>query len=298
VDFATQGYVALVGLLILLFHNATVPAWPGLLLVHALMLGFVHFMIQRRAAHRGGAVLDFFRYFYPVPLFIFFYAEAGWLNRIFVSHYQDHVVIGWEQAVFGCQPGILLMSKFPYLWVSELLYAAYFSYYAMILGIGLALFRAREQFLHYLSVMCFVFYLCYLIFIAFPVVGPPGLYHHVAGMNVSETFTQVAAAHPYPEAIQRGPFYQLVTLIYRVFEMPGAAFPSSHVAVAVCAVYFSFLYLRRVWLLLLVVAILLCIATVYCRFHYGVDVLAGWATAAILIPLGNRLYFKSAVYRR
>jgi len=37
---------------------------------------------------------------------------------------------------------------------------------------------------------------------------------------------------------------------------------------------------------------LLCLGTIYCRYHYVVDVLAGGATAAVLIPIGNRLYFK------
>jgi membrane-associated phospholipid phosphatase len=31
---------------------------------------------------------------------------------------------------------------------------------------------------------------------------------------------------------------------------------------------------------------------VYCRYHYGVDVLAGLVAAALLIPLGNWLYWK------
>jgi membrane-associated phospholipid phosphatase len=33
-------------------------------------------------------------------------------------------------------------------------------------------------------------------------------------------------------------------------------------------------------------------ATIYCRYHYAVDVIAGGLTAAVLIPIGNRLYFK------
>jgi membrane-associated phospholipid phosphatase len=59
-----------------------------------------------------------------------------------------------------------------------------------------------------------------------------------------------------------------------------------------CIVYFSFLYLRPIRWALLVTATLLCIATVYGRYHYVVDVVAGVLTAAMLIPLGNRLYFK------
>ena len=77
-----------------------------------------------------------------------------------------------------------------------------------------------------------------------------------------------------------------------MFEPPGAAFPSSHVAVALCTVYFSFRYLRPIRYLHLAVAILLCLSTVYCRYHYVVDVLAGLVTAAVLVPIGNWLYFK------
>jgi membrane-associated phospholipid phosphatase len=77
-----------------------------------------------------------------------------------------------------------------------------------------------------------------------------------------------------------------------VFEAPGAALPSSHVAVALCTVFFSFRYLRRIRYLHLAVALLLCLSTVYCRYHYVVDALAGLAAAALLIPTGNWLYLK------
>ena len=43
----------------------------------------------------------------------------------------------------------------------------------MIGGVGLALFlRRREAFFHYVSVLSFVFYVCYLIYIFLPVIGP------------------------------------------------------------------------------------------------------------------------------
>jgi membrane-associated phospholipid phosphatase len=38
--------------------------------------------------------------------------------------------------------------------------------------------------------------------------------------------------------------------------------------------------------------ILLCVATVYCRYHYVADIVAGALAAAVLIPIGNRLYFR------
>ena len=309
VDYATQGYIALVGLLILCFHNSTVPTWPRLLAAHAVGLVLVHLLIQVHARCRaaGGAVegstslatlvsmklLDFLRHFYPVLIYAAFFVETGSLNRMFFSDYLDPLMAQWEQQLFGCQPSVLFMEKLPWLAVSELFYASYFSYYIMIGGVGFALFlRSREQFFHYVSVVSFLFYVCYLIYIILPVIGSRAFFHQVEGYTLPALTQQLAMTDTYPDAVQTGIFFRLMKWIYQVFEAPGAAFPSSHVAVAVCTVYFSFRYLRPIRYYHLVVAILLCCATVYCRYHYVVDVLAGLVTATIVIPIGNWLYFK------
>jgi len=292
IDYVTQGYLMLVGVLVLLFHGDRVPLWPLLIVAHVIGISLVHLLIRFHATRRTGWLLDFLRHFYPVLLYTGFYRETGELNQMFVSGYLDPFFIRLEGRVFGVQPSLEAMPWLPYLWVSELFYAAYFSYYAMIVGVGLALFRrSRQQFFHYVSVVSFVFYLCYLAYIFTPVMGPRIFLREITEYRLPDD-VQPAIVPPYPPAIQTGPFYQLMTWIYRIFEAPGAAFPSSHVAVALSTVWFSFLYLRRIRLLHLVVAVLLCLATIYCRFHYAVDVIAGVLAAAMLVPLGNWLYFK------
>jgi membrane-associated phospholipid phosphatase len=37
---------------------------------------------------------------------------------------------------------------------------------------------------------------------------------------------------------------------------------------------------------------MLCVSTVYCGYHYAVDVLGGLAAAAVLVPLAELLYRK------
>src|SRR5689334_15161200 len=143
VDYATQAYAALVAVLILLFHNGTVAHWPWLLAAHGAILAAVVCLTQApdrfvRAQPALRGTVDFLRHFYPVLLYIWFFGETGWLNRMFFKEYLDPTVIRWEQALFGCQPSVLLMQKLPYLAVSEILYAAYFSYYLMIGGVGIA----------------------------------------------------------------------------------------------------------------------------------------------------------------
>jgi membrane-associated phospholipid phosphatase len=203
-------------------------------------------------------------------------------------------VIRCEQALFGTQPSVVFMQKLPFLALSEVFYLAYFSYYAMIGGVGLALYiRNRRQFLQYVSVVSFLFYICYVFYIVFPLIGPPVFFHPIDGYTLPAALQHLAPTNQYPDAVKHGVFFRLMAWIYRGFESPGAALPSSHVAVALCTLYFSFRYLRPIRYVHLVAVILLCLSTMYCRYHYAVDVLAGMLTAALVVPFGNWLYFKT-----
>jgi len=293
IDFATQGYLFGVALLIVLFHGQALPHWAWLVAGHGLCLGAIHWLIGRHGRGEAGRVLEFLRHFYPVLLYTGFYRETGVLNRMLCPDYLDPVLIGGEQKLFGLQPSVVFMETFPYLAVSELLYMAYASYYFMIAGVGLTLFfRNRAQFFHYVSVISFVFYVCYTIYIFVPVIGPRVFFGRAEGYTLPAAVQSLAVSTTYPDAVRSGPFYNLMALIYEIFEAPGAAMPSSHVAIAWCTVYFSFRYLRRIRHLHLTMAVLLCISTVYCRYHYTVDVIAGALTAAVLLPLGNWLYWR------
>ena len=294
VDYATQAYVALIGLLIVFFHGTRLPYWQWLALAHLAVLVVIHAIIRWHARRQlPGAILGLIRHFYPVLLYAGFYAETGALDQVFVRGYFDATVMRWDQAIFGCQPSLVLMQKLPYLVISEILYASYFSYYLMIGGVGLILYiQNRQHFFHYVSVLSFIFYICYLIYIFVPVVGPPIFFRTIPGYSLPAQFEHLTTSAHDPRAIQSGLFYQVMKWIYAVFEAPGAAIPSSHVAVALCTVYFSFRYIRRIRWFHLGLAVLLCISTVYCHYHYACDVLAGVIVAALLIPTANWLYFK------
>jgi membrane-associated phospholipid phosphatase len=298
VDYATQGYVAVVGSLILCCHDQTVPHWRWLFVGHLVVLVSIHCLIVWHARKPAAGAVSFFRHFYPVLLYAGFYAETGVLDQMFVQGFLDPVVIGWDQALFGCQPSLVFMQKLPYLAVSELFYAAYFSYYLMIGGVGIILYlQNRQQFCHYVSVVSFVFYICYVIFIFVPVIGPPVFFRNFPGYHLPPNLEPLTLSARDPVTIQSGLFYRLMKWIYKVFESPGAAIPSSHVAVALCTVFFSFRYIRLIRWWHLCLAVLLCLATVYCHYHYVSDVLAGIFVAVLLIPTANWLYLKFDSHR-
>ena len=139
VDYATQGYIALVGLIIVLLHGPRAPLWPLLLLAHAVGLILVHLLIQLHTRRPANRALDFLRHTYPILLYTGFYKETGLLNQMLYSGYLDPHFLRLERWIFGWQPGLELMERFPSREVSEVLYAAYFSYYLMVVGVALAL---------------------------------------------------------------------------------------------------------------------------------------------------------------
>lgn len=292
IDYATQIYLAVTGALIVGFHNATVPNWLAHVGGHVAGLLIVHGLVLWHARNPENRAVHFLRHYYPIVFFSAMYAETGHLNQMFFQGYFDPAFMHVDRWIFHWQPGFELMDRYPWIWLSEALYFAYFSYYAMIIGLGFALyFRDRAAFAHYISIICFVFYFCYLTYIILPVIGPRFLFPEIEGGRIAAHL--VPSTEPaIPAALQRGAFCQLMGFIYDHCETPGAAFPSSHVAVALCTLYFSWRYLRSIRFLHALMVLLLCTATVYCHYHYVIDVIAGILTTVILVPLGNYLFRK------
>jgi membrane-associated phospholipid phosphatase len=289
VDYATQTYLLMVGVLVLFFHNGRVPHFQLTLLAHGVGILSIHAFVVGSKRWPDNRFFSFFRHFYPLMLYAFLYRESEQLNLMFVDRYLDTAFIALEEQIFGFQPAIVLMKIFPHPLVSEFFYMSYFSYYVMIAGVGLALyFRRREEFWHYLAVLSFVFYGCFLAFIFLPVAGPPAFF-----MEIPRFLDQQRLPYyplEFPPGVSSGPFFNLMAILYSAFETGGGAFPSSHVAAAICFLSFVWRYLPRIRFLVLTGTIALSFATVYCRYHYAVDVFAAAATAGVLIPLGEWLY--------
>jgi membrane-associated phospholipid phosphatase len=287
VDYGTQAYLAIVGLVILFFHGDRLPEWWMHVVAHGAGMLALHLFIRAHAARPSNRVLTFFRVLYPIFIFGTIYQETGAVNRLLHDTYYDAPFIAFEDRLFGFQPVVRFMETFPSRAVAEVLYFAYFTYYLLVPAVGIALYvRNRRECFHYVSHIAFVFYMCYLTYIFFPVLGPTAIQipEHAARVGISYIVP------PFPESVQSAMFFHLMSYIHGNFQVIGAAFPSSHVAAASCAGVFAWAHLRRVRYVVLVDVFLIAVATVYCRYHYAVDVLGGFATTAVLMPLGEWLY--------
>ncbi len=271
VDLCTLAYNGIVLAIVLLFHSR-IPQWPLVLLPNVIAIA-VTLMLARVVGEHDALVPRLVRNLAPLGFFLPLYAQIESLNHIVVPGFLDPWFSRIEEALFGCQPALVFSRQFPQKGIAEYMHFAYASYYMLFPGLGLFLYlrRDRAAFLDYMFSLCATMYACLLVYIFLPVRGAVSLVPGVAPDNASFPFTAVMA------------------WIYRYFEIEGGAFPSSHVAIASLVLFYTVRYARPAAWVVGPLVISLILATVYCRYHYAIDVLAGLATAALLIPLWRRI---------
>lgn len=268
-DRWTLGYVALATIALGLFCTAaTIPHWQYLAAAHAMLVGLV---LLAPYARESGPVGRFLGEWYPMLLLAGLYGEIGVLTL--ASGFQHDLAIQrLETAVFGSQVSYRWIREMPVPWLSAVLHSCYLAYYAILFAppLGLWFSGRREAARHTILGVMITFYLCYAIFLMYPVAGP-----------------RYAFALPHNAATAVGPARLTQWLLDRG-DSWGAAFPSSHVAASVVATGFALRYWRPLGYALLVPTTGLVLAVVYGQFHYGVDALSGLLVAGVMLAVMQR----------
>jgi membrane-associated phospholipid phosphatase len=174
----------------------------------------------------------------------------------------DATVQQWDRMVFGTDAARTFAGAAPWRPLSELLHAAYLSYYAIIYGPPLLIYLRgdREAFARMVWAFTIAMVTCFVVFCLAPVEGP-------------------RYAWPAPAGVPDGMFRRMVNAILAGGSSRGTAFPSSHQAIALVMGLSSLAWDRRLGLLILTVSVLLGLGAVYGGFHYAVDMVAGGAVA-------------------
>ena len=217
--------------------------------------------------------------------------------------YKDHIFASIDWKLFGCQPSIEFSKHVTSTFWSEAFNCGYYSYYYMMFVTVLfyGLFRYEEadraEFIFLTS-----FFLFYVIYEFLPVAGP---YYYFKAIGIEAAYSgnypdlghYFQTNHDMIHMPVKGIFSQLVHNTQEFGELPAAAFPSSHCGMTVVTMILAWKSRNR-WLfwLLMPLAILLCMATVYIMAHYLIDTIGGIAFAFIFYYLTSWIYDK--IYKK
>jgi membrane-associated phospholipid phosphatase len=262
-EWVTYAYLAWLEAIVILFHRNVSHA-PRYIFVHLAIGVCLALLVQRAATSRNVAV-QLVRHWYPLPLYIFFFEELQGLVHLIFPGWFDRWLVQFDYNLAGVHPSVWL-ARFANPALNDAMQFAYMTYFLFLVMLPAILYFEKD-FVAFWTVMtatALAHYSVYVVAVLFPVESP---YFSLASLHST--------------SLAGGPFTATIELVEHYGRVHGAAFPSAHVAGSMVAMLAARRYKPRLYWICLPFFAAMCIATVYGRYHYVADVIAGIAVGAM-----------------
>ena len=212
---------------------------------------------------------------FPTACILLVFDSLGRLVHYINPSDVDPLLIKLDYMLFNGHPTVMLEQIMTPL-LTDVLQAAYSSYYFLpvTLGVVLKIRGDDKAFDRSLFLIMLCFYLSYIGYMLMPAIGPRFTLDHLQHRALEGLFITAP----------------LQEMLNRLEGVKRDAFPSGHTAITLTVVYLTWRYEKRLFVVFLPVGLALIASTVYCRYHYVVDVIGGIALALITIVLGEKYY--------
>jgi membrane-associated phospholipid phosphatase len=288
-DKVVVAYLVVIALLILIF-SYRIEFWGWLCVGHAVIIGLVVLLAKWDRPLSPSAslpvspslsrpVASFVHGWYPVALIGITYKELTYLIPLIHPRDFDSALAAIDHRIFGMHPTVWL-ERFTWPPLTEVLQLTYSTYYFLPIILGVILWNndRPEKFHFFVFVLVLGFYLSYLGYIAVPAIGPRFLPSIAEAQTTPLTGLLV--------------FQSLRRMLDSVEGITRDCFPSGHTELTLLVLYYARKFHRRTFWWLLPFGVGIVLSTVYLRYHYVVDVVAGVLVALAIIATTRPLYNK------
>ncbi len=274
VDTLTLGFLTFLMAITLVFHYR-IPHASILLITYLSLMIILLSLIFFKKRNDGKALGIMYDLIFPVITVLMIFNTLGGLVQYINPSTYDHVLIRLDYRIFNAHPTVFL-ERFATPALTELLQLAYASYYFLPIILCLKLkAKGREAEFNksaFLIILCF--FLSYTGYIMVPAIGPRYTIRHLQNSELNGLFLR-----------------EIIDQTLNALEgIKRDAFPSGHTAVALTVLYLANRFQKKLFHVLLPVVIALLISTVYLRYHYVVDVIAGIALFFFSLFIGEKYY--------
>lgn len=282
-DKVVIAYLVFIAFLISIFSHR-IEWWVFLHVGHAIAIAVVvliakweQSVIQSAASSSRARVARFIRGWYPVALIPVTYKELSYIIPLIHPRDFDAELAALDQRFLGVHPTVWL-ERFTWPPLTEVLQLTYSSYYLLPVILGVVLWRKGwfEKFHFWVFIVVLGFYLSYLGYIAVPAIGPRFLPEIIQAQTKPLTGVWL--------------FQPVRAMLDRAEGITRDCFPSGHTELTLLVLYYAHRFHRKTFWWLLPLGTGVIISTVYSRYHYVVDVMAGALLAVAIVLIANRLY--------
>lgn len=282
-DKVAIAYLLFIAFLISIFSHR-IERWGWLCAGHAIAIALVVLIATwERSATRsadpssGARFARFVRGWYPVALIPITYKELSYLIPLIHPRDFDAALAAIDHRFLGVHPTVWI-ERFTWPPLTEVLQLTYSSYYLLPVILGVVLWRSGrfEEFHFWVFIVVFGFYLSYVGYIAVPAIGPRFLPEIVQAQTKPLTGVWL--------------FQPVRAMLDRAEGITRDCFPSGHTELTLLVLVYARAFHRRVFWLLLPLGTGVIVSTVYLRYHYVVDVVAGALLTVAIVMTAKPLY--------
>jgi len=255
--------------------NGRVPGAGVLITRYAGVIAIVGLAAWARTALPQSAVIRYINVFMPLFVIMFVFDSLSSLTHHVNPADMDPALARLDLALFGQHPGVLLESAIHPL-ITTVLQLCYTSYYFLPVALCLILWFSgeRAKFDRAVFGITLGFFASYIGYLLVPALGPR-IYIHAA----------------FTHDLMRGPLATGINDTLNMLEGENRdAFPSGHTEIVLIVLYYAWAYRRWFFWVGLPLVSGLIFSTVYLRYHYFVDVVAGVALAPLCVWAATAIY--------
>lgn len=187
----------------------------------------------------------------------------------------DILLLQLDRSILGFYPYVEF-EKLATPLITELMQISYCVYYFLPFLIGVYLIKNgnKKEFYRALFFILLCYYLSYAGYIIFPALGPRYSIPHMFQYELNGLFLadRIKDFLNYLEGIKRD------------------AFPSGHMGISLLFLYLMLRYSKKLFLISFIPVLFLMLSTIYCRYHYFVDILGGIVLTVVTLLIGNLYY--------
>jgi len=187
----------------------------------------------------------------------------------------DHLLLKLDYLILGFYPYVYI-ERFATPFLTELMQISYCFYYILPFFIGFYLIKNENKMHFYraLFLILFCYYLSYIGYILFPALGPRYSIPYMFKNEINGLF--------FADKIN--------SLLNSLEGLKRDAFPSGHVAISLVILSLMYKYNSKLFFISFIPVIFLIFSTIYCKYHYFVDVVGGIILAVVTLVIGNLYY--------
>jgi membrane-associated phospholipid phosphatase len=288
-DVLLIGFLGLLTLINLVF-SARIPSWKVLILINVVVTAAVFLLAYARYSTGSKVLAAIHDWYVPPAVFLSFKELYYMIRPLHLGQDYDDVLIAIDRWIFGVNPTEWIY-QFSHPVLTEILQIAYTSFFFLFLIVGAEFYRRgnRDLFNYFVFTCIYGFFLSYLGYFLVPAIGPRFTLHDFAALDRELPGLWLTPALRWfvnaGESIPMG-----VPNEVAIAGTQRDVFPSGHTMMMLVLMYFGARYqlTSRHWLN--VVGVLLIIATVYQRYHYVVDLVAGATFMIFCVSTSPSLY--------